>query len=49
LLGKERNKSIDSLFITTVSDALKRTAYWRKDDDIQALANQVRKSGIPVD
>jgi len=49
LRDKERSKSIDDLFITTVSDALKRTAYWRKDDDILALANQVRKSGIPVD
>ena len=47
--GKERNKNIDGLFITTVSEALKRTAYWRKDDDILALANLVEKSGIPVD
>lgn len=49
LRGKERSKNIDALFITTVSEALKRTAYWRKDDDILALANQVRESGIPVD
>ncbi|MGY5861313.1 MAG: hypothetical protein RTU09_02950 [Candidatus Thorarchaeota archaeon] len=49
LRGMKRNKSIDGQFITTVSEALKRTAYWRKDDDILALANQVGKSGIPVD
>ena len=48
LRGKDRSKSIDGLFITTVSEALKRTAYWRKDDGILALADQVRKSGIPV-
>ncbi len=49
LQGKERSESTDGLFITTVSEALKRTAYWRKDDDIRALADQVKKSGIPVD
>jgi tRNA A-37 threonylcarbamoyl transferase component Bud32 len=49
LHGKERSRSIDGLFITTVSDALKRTAYWRKDDDILALADQIRESGIPID
>ena len=49
LRGKERSKSVDDLFITTVSETLKRTAYWRKDNDILALADQVRESGIPVD
>ena len=49
LRGKERSKSNDGLFITTVSEALKRTAYWRKDNDILALADQIRESGIPVD
>jgi len=49
LKGDSRNTDVDRMFIETVSNTLKETAYWRKDDSILFLAERVSQLGIPVD
>ncbi len=49
LRGESRESVIDGLFIETVSNTLKQTAHWRRDDSLLALAKRVAAEGIPVD
>jgi hypothetical protein len=47
--GETRNEDIDAKFVQTVSSALKETAYWRRDDSLLLVAENVSQFGIPVD
>jgi tRNA A-37 threonylcarbamoyl transferase component Bud32 len=49
LKGETRNEDIDASFVQTVSNALKETAYWRRDDSLLVLAKNVSEFGISVD
>lgn len=49
LKGEARGRDVDAVFVQTVSNSLKETAHWRRDDSLLLLAKKVSQFGIPVD
>ena len=46
LIGRERDASIESMFITTIADTLEQTSIWRKDTGILELSERIRNEGL---
>ena len=49
LRAEARSEDVDRMFVQTVSNTLKETAHWRRDESLLHLAEGVSQLGIPVD